>query len=175
MRGSKIAGLKTANMQSLQTKIQTLRGQRVMFDVDLASIYGVASKRLNEQVKRNSSRFPSDFMFQLTEEESTSLRSQFATLEKGRGRYRKYLPYAFTEQGIAMLSSVLHSERAIQANIAIMRAFVAMRHWILSYDQLQRRLEEMELRYDGHFRIVFKALRQVLKEEAKPRSRIGFS
>lgn len=181
-----------STVSKVQAQIHVLRGQRVMLDADLAVIYGVPVKRLNEQVKRNLSRFPADFMFQLTLEEgvglrsqfattnkrpsddkSGALRSQFATLEKGRGG-RRYLPFAFTEQGIAMLSSVLHSERAIQANIEIMRAFVALRHWVLSYDQLQRRLEEMEGRYDGHFKLVFKALRQVLKEEAKPQKRIGF-
>jgi len=115
------------------------------------------TKRLNEQVQRNKKRFPSDFMFQLTPEEVERLRSQIATLKPGRGQHRKYQPYAFTEQGVAMLSSVLHSERAIQVNIAIMRAFVQLREMISSNKGLARRLNELEKKYDSQFRVVFEA------------------
>ncbi len=108
--------------ERIEKAILLIRGQKVMLDSDLAELYGVATKRLNEQVRRNRARFPKDFMFQLTGKEAESLRSQNATLKKGRGRHRKYAPYAFTEQGVAMLSSVLNSERAIEVNIAIMRA-----------------------------------------------------
>lgn len=111
----------------LRQKIYAIRGQRVMLDNDLADLYQVPTFRLNEQVKRNKTRFPEDFMFQLTVDEYASLRSQIAILEKGRGKHRKYLPFVFTEQGIAMLSSVLNSERAVQVNIEIMRTFVMLR------------------------------------------------
>ncbi|MBI3311998.1 MAG: ORF6N domain-containing protein [Candidatus Omnitrophica bacterium] len=107
--------------EQIQSRILLIRGYKVMLDSDLAELYGVSTKRLNEQVRRNPNRFPPDFMFQLAPEEANSLRSQFATLKAGRGRHRKYLAYVFTEQGIAMLSSVLNSERAIQVNVTIMR------------------------------------------------------
>src|SRR6266849_10784845 len=119
--------------ERIEKAILLIRGQKVMLDSDLAELYGVATKRLNEQVRRNRARFPKDFMFQLTGKEAESLRSQNATLKKGRGRHRKYAPYAFTEQGVAMLSSVLNSERAIEVNIAIMRAFVRLREILSSH------------------------------------------
>ncbi|MBU6435697.1 MAG: ORF6N domain-containing protein, partial [Nitrospirae bacterium] len=144
--------------ERIEQTILLLRGHRVMLDTDLAILYGVPTKRLNEQVMRNKKRFPSDFMFQLSAEEVERLRSQFATLKPGRGQHRKYRPYAFTEQGVAMLSSVLHSERAIQVNIAIMRAFVQLREMIASNKGLARRLTELEKKYDGQFRIVFEAI-----------------
>lgn len=128
----------------VEQNILLIRGHRVMLDADLAKLYGVTTKRLNEQVQRNKKRFPSDFMFQLTLEDVERLRSQFATLKTGRGQHRKYRPYVFTEQGVAMLSSVLHSERAIQVNIAIMRAFVQLREMIGSNKGLARRLNELE-------------------------------
>jgi hypothetical protein len=148
-----------------------------MLDSDLAKLYGVPTKRLNEAVHRNALRFPEDFIFQLTAEESESLRSQIATLEIGRGRYRKYLPFAFTEQGVAMLSSVLKSERAIMVNVAIMRAFVALRGAAASNAALSRRLDELERKHAGHddkFRIVFEAIRELMEPPAKPRRNIGF-
>jgi phage regulator Rha-like protein len=123
---------------------------------------------------RNKKRFPSDFMFQLTAEEVERLRSQFATLKPGRGQHRKYRPYAFTEQGVAMLSSVLHSERAIQVNIAIMRAFVQLREMIGSNKGLARRLNELEKKYDSQFRVVFEAIRELMAEPAPKVKRIGF-
>ena len=145
-----------------------------MLDTDLAVLYGVPTKRLNEQVMLNKKRFPSDFMFQLTAEEVERLRSQFATLNPGRGQHRKYLPYAFTEQGVAMLSSVLHSERAIQVNIAIMRAFVQLREMIGSNKGLARRLNELEKKYDSQFRVVFEAIRELMTEPEPKVKQIGF-
>ncbi len=134
--------------QQVEQNILLIRGHRVMLDADLAKLYGVSTKRLNEQVQRNKKRFPSDFMFQLTPEEVERLRSQIATSKIGSGG-RRYRPYALTEQGVAMLSSVLHSERAIQVNIAIMRAFVQLREMISSNKGLARRLNELEKKYEG--------------------------
>jgi len=156
----------------IEQKIFWIRGKKVMLDVDLAQLYGVPTKRLNEQVRRNIKRFPEDFMFQLTWEEAKFLRSQFATLK--RGEHIKYLPRAFTEQGIAMLSSVLNSERAIGVNIAIMRAFVKMRQLLEKHKGLLRKIEEMEKKYDYQFKVVFEAIRSIIKEEEKPKHRIGF-
>ena len=158
----------------VEQNILLIRGHRVMLDADLAELYGVTTKRLNEQVQRNKKRFPSDFMFQLTLEEAERLRSQFATLKTGRGQHRKYRPYAFTEQGVAMLSSVLHSERAIQVNIAIMRAFVQLREMIGSNKGLARRFNELEKKYDSQFRIVFEAIRELMAEPESKIKRIGF-
>ena len=143
-----------------------------MLDTDLAKLYGVTTKVLNQAVKRNATRFPADFMFQLTTEETAALRSQFVT-SKGRGG-RQYRPYVFTEQGVAMLSSVLHSERAIQVNIAIMRAFVQLREMIGSNKGLARRLNELEKKYDSQFRVVFEAIRELMTEPELKTKRIGF-
>ena len=161
----------------VETRILTIRGHRVMIDADLAELYGVPTKRLNEAVRRNATRFPADFMFQLTVEESESLRSQIATLEPGRGRHRKYLPYAFTEQGVSMLSSVLNSERAVQVNISIMRAFVVLRRAAASHVALSRRLDELERKHGVHdekLKIVFKAIRGLMDPPKKARRKIGF-
>lgn len=122
-----------------------------MLDRDLAELYDVETKRINEQVRRNPKRFPDDFMFQLTEEEAESLRSHFATLKSGRGKHRKYLPYAFTEQGVAMLSSVLNSDRAIEVNVQIMWAFVKLREMLSTHKDLARKLADMEKKYDAQF------------------------
>ena len=146
---------------TMKSKIHFIRGLQVMLDEDLAECYKVKIKRLNEQVKRNMERFPLEFMFQLTEEEKSSLRSQIATLNKGRGSHRKYLPYAFTEQGVAMLSSVLKSETAIQVSIQIMRAFVTMRKFLASNAQIFQRLDTVEkkqIEHDGKFEQIFDAL-----------------
>ena len=159
--------------ERIEQTILLLRGHRVMLDADLAILYGVPTKRLNEQVQRNKKRFPSDFMFQLSAEEVERLRSQFATSKTGSGG-RRYRPYAFTEQGVAMLSSVLHSERAIQVNIAIMRAFVQFREMIASNKALARRLTKLEKKYDGQFRIVFDAIRELMAEPEPKSRRIGF-
>ena len=160
--------------EPVERNILLIRGHRVILDTDLAKLYGVPTKRLNEQVQRNKKRFPSDFMFQLTPEEVERLRSQFATLKPGRGQHRKYQPYAFTEQGVAMLSTVLHSERAIQVNIAIMRTFVQLREMISSNKGLARRLNELEKKYDSQFRVVFEAIRELMAELEPTVKRIGF-
>ena len=155
--------------EKVDQAIRLVRGHRVMLDSDLADLYAVSTKVFNQAVKRNRARFPTDFMFQLTLEESDSLRSQFVTLKMGRGKHRKYRPYVFTEQGVAMLSSVLRSERAIQVNIAIMRAFVRLRAIIGSNKVLARRLTELEKKYDTQFRVVFDAIRELM-EGPQPKS-----
>jgi hypothetical protein len=160
------------SIERIEQTILLIRRHRVMLDTDLAKLYGVPTKVLNQAVKRNATRFPADFMFQLTNEETTALRSQFVT-SKGRGG-RQYRPYVFTEQGVAMLSSVLHSERAIQVNIAIMRAFVQLREMIGSNKGLSRRLNELEKKYDSQFRIVFEAIRELMAEPEPKVKRIGF-
>jgi len=144
-----------------------------MLDRDLAALYCVETKTLNRAVKRNLKRFPSDFMFQLTVEEADGLRYQFGTSKKGRGG-RRYLPYVFTEQGVAMLSSVLNSERAIQVNIEIMRAFVKLRQMLASNSELSRHLDELESKYDRQFKVVFDAIRQLMSPPVAARKQIGF-
>ena len=154
--------------------IVTLRGHSVLLDADLAALYQVDIKSLNQAVKRNHERFPSDFMFQLDAHEAASLRSQVVTLEGGRGRHRKYRPYAFTEQGVAMLSSVLRSSRAVHVNIEIMRAFIRLRHAAHSNDELARKIDRLETKYDGQFKVVFQAIRELMAPPAVPRRRIGY-
>ena len=158
----------------IEKKIYLIRGHKVMLDNDLAELYGVETKRLNEQVRRNPKRFPNDFMFQLAEEETESLRSHFATLKSGRGKHRKYLPYAFTEQGVAMLSSVLNSDRAIEVNVQIMRAFVKLRELIATHKDLARKLADMEKKYDSQFKVVFDAIRQLMTPAVPKKDKIGF-
>jgi len=160
--------------QRIEKSIFFFRGQKVMLDTHLAELYEVNIKRLNEQVRRNLKRFPPDFMFQLNYQEVRALRSQFATLEAGRGRFRKYLPYAFTEQGVAMLSSVLNSDRAIQVNIEIMRAFVRLREILSSHKDLAGKLESLEKKYDSQFKVVFDAIRELMRPSAPENRRIGF-
>jgi len=155
----------------IEQSIFTIRGCRVMLDAALAELYGVETKALVQAVKRNASRFPDDFMFLLTREEFTNLRSQFVTSSWGG---RRSLPYAFTEQGIAMLSSVLHSERAIRVNIEIMRTFVRIRQALASSDELTQRLNDIEKKYDAQFRVVFDAIRQLMTPAESKRRRIGF-
>lgn len=158
--------------ESIESKIFSIRGKRVMFDRDLANLYQVETKVLNQAVKRNIQRFPEDFMFQITKEEFNSLRSQNVTLK--RGQHRKYLPYVFTDQGVAMLSSVLNSERAIQVNIQIMRAFVKLKEMLSTHKDLKQKIEEMEKKYDYQFKIVFDAIKQLLEPPTKPKGKIGF-
>ena len=160
--------------ERIERAILVLRGHKVMLDSDLATLYAVETKVLNQVISRNIERFPEDFMFQLTEAEAAFLRSQTVTLKTGRGEHRKYLPYAFTEQGVAMLSSVLRSPRAVQVNIEIMRAFVRLRELIATNRGLARRLDELEKRYDAQFKGVFDAIRQLMTPPAKERRSIGF-
>ncbi len=161
-------------MERIERAILALRGHKVMLDSDLAALYGVKSKVLNQAVGRNIERFPEDFMFQLTEEEATHIRSQIVTLKLGRGQHRKYLPYAFTEQGVAMLSSVLRSPRAVQVNIEIMRAFVRLRQMLTSNAELARRLDNLEKKYDARFKTVFDVIRALMAPARTPRRPIGF-
>jgi phage regulator Rha-like protein len=146
---------------------------KVMLDRDLAELYGVETKVLKQAVRRNIDRFPSDFMFEITKKENESLRSQNVTLK--RGQHSKYLPMAFTEQGVAMLSSVLRSKRAIQVNIQIMRAFTQLRKMLSTHEELKRKIESMEKKYDEQFQIVFEAIKQLLSDEDKPRKKIGYT
>jgi hypothetical protein len=163
-----------ARLDRIESAILILRGERVILDEVLAGLYGVPVKVLNQAVKRNARRFPEDFMFQLTEEEHGRLRSQSVTLNAGRGRHRKYRPYAFTEQGIAMLSSVLSSEQAIRVNIEIMRAFVRLRRWMATHADLARKLAALESKYDVQFRAIFEAIRRLMALPEKKRKPIGF-
>ena len=157
---------------AIEKKILLLRGEKVMLDSDLAELYGVQTKELNRAVKRNLDRFPQDFMFQLSPDEIDGLRFHFGT-SKGRGG-RRYLPYVFTEQGVAMLSSVLKSKRAVQVNIEIMRAFVRLREMIASNKELASRLNELEKKYDRQFKAVFDAIRELMAPPKTPVRRIGF-
>lgn len=158
--------------ERIENRIFQVRGKKVMLDSDLALLYGVETKVLIQAVKRNKSRFPEDFMFQLTREEFRSLRSQIVTSNRGG---RRYLPYAFTEQGVAMLSSVLNSNRAILVNIHIMRAFVNLRRIGLTYVGLKRKIEAMEKRYDAQFKIVFDAFKKLIESPpVKEKKIIGF-
>lgn len=160
--------------ERIEKAIHVIRGEKVMLDADLARLYGVATKALVQAVKRNLARFPEDFMFQLSAEEWEALRSQSVT-SKGKGG-RRYSPYAFTEHGVAMLSSVLRSERAVQVNIEIVRAFVRLRQLLATHADLARKLDELEKRYDHQFKVVFEAIRQLmLPPPEKPKGKIGFA
>jgi hypothetical protein len=163
-------------VQLIERRIYLIRGHKVLIDVDLDELYGVATHRLNEQVKRNRKRFPEDFMFQLSKEEADSLRSQFAISSSGHGG-RRSLPYAFTEQGIAMLWSVLNSEGAIEVNITIMRAFVKLRQMLESNEELNRKFTAVIRKlstHDKYFKVVFDELKRLTEQPAPPRQQIGF-
>lgn len=162
--------------EMVMNKIYFVRGQKVMIDYDLADLYDVETKRLKEAVRRNIDRFPDDFMFELTQTEFESLRSQFATSKTGRGGAR-YLPMAFTEQGVAMLSSVLNSETAIRVNIQIIRVFTKMRELLSTHKDILLQLEKMEKKLTGHdedIALIFKYLKQLLTPPPTPRNKIGF-
>lgn len=161
-------------VESIVSKILLVRSEKVLLDRDLAELYGVETKRLKRAVRRNINRFPKDFMFQLTEKEFDSLRSQFGTSSWGGTRY---LPMAFTEQGVAMLSTVLNSERAIAVNIAIMRAFVQLRKMMTSQRELARKLSELEEHLQDHdqqIEAIFDAIRQLMSPPERSKKRIGF-
>ena len=163
-----------ASAELIATKILVVRGKRVMLDSDLAKLYGVQTKQLTRQVRRNIERFPADFMIRLTRKEYQEfLRCQIGALEAGK--YSKYTPYAFTEQGVAMLSSVLNSARAIRVNIQIMRVFTQLRRMLLTNTDLKRKIEEMEKKYDKQFVIVFEAIKQLLESpKVQEKKLIGF-
>lgn len=158
--------------ERIEKRIYLFRGKKVMLSTDLADLYGVEVRALVQAVKRNIERFPEDFMFQLDEQEYEILKSQIVISSWGGPRRAR--PYAFTEQGIAMLSSVLHSKRAIRVNIQIMRAFVRLREMILSHKELAKKLEVLEKKYDAQFKVVFDAIRQLMAPPEKPRREIGF-
>ncbi|MBA3058625.1 MAG: ORF6N domain-containing protein [Gammaproteobacteria bacterium] len=175
-------------LPGIAVSIRTLRDQRAILDSDLAALYGVETKRFNEQIKRNMNRFPRDFMFQLTADEMESLRSQFATLTKGRGQHRKYLPYAFTEHGAIMAAMVLGSERAIEISVHVVRAFVQLRQAASLHGDLAKRLEALEMKTEGleisqdafarntrnQLRQVFDALRELTTPPEPAKRPIGF-
>ena len=167
-------------LEKIQTKIYEIRGQKVMLDSDLAELYETEPKYLKRAVRSNIKRFPPDFMFELTKLEYDSLRCNFSTLEsRGRGQYSKYLSFAFTEQGVAMLSGILNSDKAIETNIAIMRAFVFVRQYALTHKDLTEKLQELENKYDKQFKSVYDAINFLLQKDnqeadQKRRKRIGF-
>ena len=172
----------TVAVDGIASRITLLRGQRMIVDADLAALYGVPTKRLNEQVQRNVDRFPADFMFQLTQPEWDALRSQFATLKPGRGQHRKYLPYAFTEHGAIMAATVLNSPRAVEVSIYVVRAFVQLRELLSGHKELAKRLDELEARMERklltHDRAIvgiLDAIRQLMAPPPAPKKRpIGF-
>ena len=161
------------DLDVIESKIYMIRGKKVMFDYDLARLYGVPTKSLNLAVRRNQERFPDDFKFQLTEKEMENLRFQFETSSLNYGG-RRYLPHVFTENGVAMLSSVLRSKQAIQVNIQIMRTFTRLREMIRSHEAIWKKLSEIEQKYDGQFQAVFEVIQQMVAEEEKPKPKIGF-
>ena len=164
-------------LERVERTILVLRGHRVILDSDLAALYGVPVKRLNEQVKRNADRFPPDFAFVLTKEEGAVLRSQIATLKPGRGEHRKYLPTAFTEHGAVMAASVLNSAKAVQMSVEVVRAFVRLRGFLASHRQLAAKLEELEKQIASHDKNIvtlFDAVRSLMATPEKPKRQIGF-
>ena len=166
-------------IQNIPTKIYELRGQKVMLDFDLSELYETETKRLKEAVRRNIERFPTDFMFVLTRHEYNSLRTQIATLESGRGKFSKFNPFAFIEQGVAMLSTVLNSPKAIQVNIAIMRTFVFIRQYALTHKDLTKKLQKLETKYNRKFKDIYEAINYLMHKdkqetEQKERKRIGY-
>ena len=157
--------------ENIEKKIVLIRDKKVMLDRDLAELYEVDTRSLIQAVKRNIERFPEEFMFQLDEDDYKALRSQIVISKKGG---RRYLPYAFTEQGVAMLSSVLNSKRAIQVNIQIMKTFIKLREYIESHKDLKEKIEDLEKKYDKQFQIVFEAIKHLIEPEIKPKRKIGF-
>lgn len=159
-------------IERVESVVLVIRGEKVILDADLARLYGVTTSRLNEQVGRNRERFPEDFVFQLTGEESATLRSQNA-ISKSRGG-RRYLPFAFTEHGAIMAANVLNSQRAVQASVQVVRAFVKLRRILASHTELAKKLAELEGKYDSQFKIVFEAIRKLMAPPVVKRKEIGF-
>lgn len=158
--------------ERIERRILLIRGRKVMLDVDLARLYGVSTKRLNEQVKRNRDRFPADFMFRLSRKEKTHVVANCDHLQKLK--YSPTMPFAFSEHGAVMLASILNSQIAIQASVQIVRAFLRLREMLGEHKELARRLDDLEKKYDAQFRVVFDAIRELMTPPAKPRRRIGF-
>jgi len=161
-------------VERIEGIILQLRGEKVILDEHIAALYGVSVVRLNQAVARNPDRFPADFMFQLTDSEVALLREAGVLRDTPGKGGRRYAPYAFTEHGVAMLSSVLRSPRAVRVNIEIVRTFVRLRRILASHAELSRRLDELEARYDEHFREVFDAIRELMADDEQPRREIGF-
>ena len=161
-------------VEQIQSIILVIRGERVILDSELAKLYGVTTARLNQQVRRNAERFPSDFVFNITKEENESLMLQFATSKQGRGGARK-LPLVFTEHGAIMAANVLNSQRAVRASVEVVRAFIRLRRILASNTDLARKLNELERRYDRQFKVVFDAIRQLMTPPPKKRKQIGFT
>ncbi len=175
MRHNKKSPAKVSVPQEIiENKILLVRGEKVMLDKDLAKLYGVETKHLKRQVRRNTDRFPEDFMFQLSKEEFEIWRRQFGTSNPNDKMGLRYSPYAFTDYGILMLSSVLNSKRAIQVNIQIMRTFTRLKEIITTHKDLQRKIEAMERKYDQQFKVVFDAIKQLLEPLPRPKRQIGF-
>ena len=175
MKKHKDTGTALIPQEYVESKILFIRDKKVMLDRDLASLYGITTGNLNKAVRRNIDRFPDDFMFQLSKDEYDSLRFQFGILKKGQ--HSKYLPQVFTQDGVAMLSSVLNSKKAIQVNIQIMRTFTKLREMMMSHKELQKKIEAMERRHakhDEHFQIVFKTIKQMLNPPVEKKGKIGF-
>ena len=168
-----------ASVAQIESRIFLIRGQKIMLDADLAELYGVENRALNQAVKRNAERFPEDFMFQLTSEEYESLRSQFVTLKTGRGQHRKYLPYAFTEHGALMLGNVLKSERAVEMSLMVVRAFVRMRELVAGNKELAQKLAQLERKVGAHDKAIaeiINAIRQLMAPSDPNKKRpIGFA
>lgn len=169
-------------VEHIARSVLVLRGQKVLLDAELAALYGVTAKRFNEQVRRNRERFPADFMFQLTAEEHSALRSQFATLKPGRGQHRKYLPYAFTEHGAIMAATILNSPRAVEMSVYVVRAFVKLREFLVSNKDLARKLAALErslialdLKTQHQFKEVYEAIRALTSAPTPMRRGIGFT
>lgn len=158
--------------EKIESRIYLIRGKKVMLDSDLAELYGVMTGTLNQAVKRNKKRFPEDFMFQLTKEERDEVITICDNLKKLK--FSPSLPYAFSEQGVAMLSTVLNSERAIQVNIQIMRTFTKLREMIETNKDLKKKIEDLEKKYDNQFQIVFDVIKKLIEPEVKPKRRVGF-
>ena len=168
----RFSGMQPLDLETIASKIYIIRGRQVILDYDLARMYGVETKYLKRQVRRNIERFPEDFMFELTKEEQESLRRHFGTLK--RGSHPKYLSFAFTEQGVASLSGILRSKQAVAVYIQIMRTFVNLRHMLYDNQELWRKIEAIESRYDSQISHLFKILNQLLIQEEKPKRNIGF-
>lgn len=167
------------DLSVIQNKIFEVRGKKVMLDFDLAELYQVETRTLNQTVKRNLDRFPTDFMFRLNKKEWQFLRSQIVILEKGKGKFPKYLPFVFTEHGVTMLACILRSEKAIKMNLAIVRAFIALREMSISYRELTQKIQELEKKYNKQFADIYEVLNLLLGEKQKEvdwqeRERIGF-
>lgn len=166
-----MADIRLVKHENIVSQIHFIGGEKVILDEDLAALYGVETKQLKRAVRRNIRRFPPDFMFELNADELKFLRNQFGTSSWGGLRYA---PFAFTEQGVAMLSGILNSKRAIEVNIEIMRTFVRLRQWISVYKGLEKKLNALEKKYDENFRVVFETIKLLMKEEQKPKHPYGF-